>query len=234
MSEWIINARALTKSYPGTAGRVLDGVNLQVSRGQSLAIMGPSGSGKSTLLNLLNGLIVPDDGELQLFGRSTDSMKEKDRSALRRYRIATVFQDSNLIPTLSLARNVAFRAGLAGRTDPTHEQQIIHHLGIADVAARYPDQVSGGQRQRGAIAAAFAMGPELLLADEPTGSLDERNAQNVAALFFEGIRARRLTAILVTHNLDLARRCDQILELAAGALHPLDTAPTASARHGKL
>lgn len=223
MHELIINARGLSKAYPG-GGQVLNGLDLQVPRGQSLAIMGPSGSGKSTLLNLLNGLLQPDSGDLELFGANTRQLSDAARAQLRRQKIATIFQDNNLIPTLSIARNLAFRARLAGRPDAPYAEELLNTLGIAEVAGRYPDQTSGGQRQRGAIAAAFAMVPELLLADEPTGSLDETNARAVAKLFFDGIRERGLTAILVTHNPNLARQCDLILELSSGVLHPANVA----------
>lgn len=222
MNELIIKAEKLRKAFAGADALVLNGLDLEVARGDSVAITGPSGSGKSTLLHMLNGLIQADSGTLSLFGQDTAGLNERARSALRRKKIATVFQDSNLIPTLSIARNVAFRAGLAGKGDRDREHQLIQALGIADIAARYPDQTSGGQRQRGAIAAAFAMAPELLLADEPTGSLDERSARNVADLFFEGIHERGLTAIIVTHNYELARRCDRVLELSEGVLKPVD------------
>lgn len=226
MSELIIKAEKLRKTFTGTDAMVLDGLDLEVARGDSVAITGPSGSGKSTLLHMLNGLIQADSGRLTLFGQQASHLNEKAFSALRRVKIATVFQDSNLIPTLSIARNIAFRARLSGKGDKDHEHRLIRALGIADVADRYPDQTSGGQRQRGAIAAAFAMAPELLLADEPTGSLDERNARNVADLFFEGIYERGLTAVIVTHNYELAGRCDRVLELSEGVLKPVGATNT--------
>lgn len=226
MDDLVINAKTLTKTYPGATGKILDGLELQLQRGCSLAIMGPSGSGKSTLLNLLNGLLQPDSGSLAVFGRNLGSLAEAERAALRRGRIATVFQDSNLIPTLSVSRNLAFRAGLADRQNEPRQKQLLADLGITEVASRYPDQISGGQRQRAAIAAAFAMVPELLLADEPTGSLDETAARSVADLFFQGIRERSLTAVLVTHNWALAERCDRILELVSGRLRQADRPAT--------
>lgn len=220
MTQPLIRARELTKSFIGNTGKVLDGLELEVMPGESLAIVGPSGAGKSTLLHMLNGLERPDSGYLELFGRATAPLSEKNWSAWRRDKIATVFQDSNLIPTLSLERNIAFRANLARRRDAERRRHLLRVLGIGDVASRYPDQVSGGQRQRGAIAAAFAMVPALVLADEPTGNLDEHTAQQVAALFFEGIRERGLTAVIVTHNDNLARQCDRVLELSGGILRP--------------
>ena len=201
---------------------VLRGLSLELRRGEAVAIIGPSGSGKSTLLNLLNGLQRPDSGQLRVFGRDQAQLAEADWAELRRTRIATLFQDGNLIPTLSVARNIAFRAGLAGLREDG--RALLEHLDIVDTAQRYPDQLSGGQRQRAALACAFAMQPELMLADEPTGSLDQATARRATPLFFDAIRERALGALIVTHNPELARRCDRILELREGALSPWDSA----------
>lgn len=224
MSNFLIQARDLSRSYRN--GReeihVLQGVSLALRRGEAVAVIGPSGSGKSTLLNLLNGLLPPDGGLLEVFGRDSTQLTEADWAELRRTHIATLFQDGNLIPTLTVSRNITFRAGLAGLH--THDgDALLERLGIADVAHRYPDQISGGQRQRAALACAFAMRPELILADEPTGSLDYATAQRVVPLFFDAIRERALGALIVTHNPDLAQRCDRILELREGALRPWDS-----------
>ena len=218
MTDSIIRASGLCKAFPGGSGRVLDQLGIQVQAGEAIAIVGPSGSGKSTFLHMLNGLCRPDHGALSLFGQPATGLPERHWSAWRRTRIATVFQDSNLIPTLSLARNVAFRAGLAKQDNSAEQLRIMAALDITDVAGRYPDQVSGGQRQRGAIAAAFAMQPRLLLADEPTGNLDEHTAERVTELLFSGVRQRALTTIIVTHNMTLARLCDRVLVLSAGVL----------------
>lgn len=229
MNKMVISAEGLTKTFPDNRVRVLDGLDLEVSRGESLAIVGPSGSGKSTLLQVLNGLTRPDCGRLEMFGTDTRNLGEPEWSAWRRARIATVFQDTNLIPTLSVERNIAFRASLASRPDPARCRRLMEALGIAAVAGRYPDRISGGERQRAAIAATFAMRPELLLADEPTGSLDEQTAQRVTKLLFEAIHEHNLTAVVVTHNLGLARHCDRTLLLTGGVLGPTQTAPAASA-----
>jgi len=225
MNDVPIQAQDLTKSY--RTGReqisVLRGLSLELHRGEAVAIIGPSGSGKSTLLNLLNGLLAPDSGQLRVFGRDRSQLGDDDWAELRRTRIATLFQDGNLIPTLTVARNIAFRAGLAGLQRHDGEA-LLARLGIADTAHRYPDQLSGGQRQRAALACAFVMQPELMLADEPTGSLDYGAARRVAPLFFDAIRERALGALIVTHNPELAQRCDRILELREGALSPWDSA----------
>lgn len=225
MSDILIQARDLCMSYRNGRERisVLRGLSLELRSGESVAIIGPSGSGKSTLLNLLNGLQRPDSGQLRVFGRDQDQLVEADWAELRRTRIATLFQDGNLIPTLTVARNIAFRAGLAGLHDDD-TQILLERLDIVDTAQRYPDQLSGGQRQRAALACAFAVRPALMLADEPTGSLDQATAQRATPLFFDAIRERALGALIVTHNQELARRCDRVLELREGALSPWDSA----------
>ena len=225
MTEALVQANNLSRSYCNGREQisVLRDVSLALHRGEAVAVIGPSGSGKSTLLNLLNGLLPPDSGELRVFGRAHSQLTEADWAELRRTRIATLFQDGNLIPTLTIARNIAFRAGLAGLQQHDGEA-LLARLGIADLAQRYPDQLSGGQRQRAALACAFAMQPAVMLADEPTGSLDYATAQRVAPLFFDAIRERGLGALIVTHNPELAQRCDRILELREGALRPWDSA----------
>lgn len=211
-------SRRADRSAPAQRHLILSGLNLAVDTGEAVAIVGPSGTGKSTLLHILNGLLQPESGRLEVFGQDTAQLSENGWATWRRTRIATIFQDANLIPTMKLQRNVAFRANLAGCHDPLREQKIMQTLGIAHLGGRYPDQVSGGERQRAAIAAAFAMRPQLLLADEPTGSLDEASAQRVAELLFTGIRDRSLTAVVATHNLALAKQCDRVLELSGGTL----------------
>ena len=225
MTEALVQASNLSRSYCNGREQisVLRDVSLALHRGEAVAVIGPSGSGKSTLLNLLNGLLPPDSGELRIFGRGHSQLTEADWAELRRTHIATLFQDGNLIPTLTIARNIAFRAGLAGLQQHDGEA-LLARLGIADLAQRYPDQLSGGQRQRAALACAFAMQPAVMLADEPTGSLDYATAQRVAPLFFDAIRERGLGALIVTHNPELAQRCDRILELREGALRPWDSA----------
>jgi putative ABC transport system ATP-binding protein len=222
MTEFVIRADGICKQYGHGENRVqvLRGLSFQLERGESVAIMGPSGCGKSTLLNLFNGLMQPDAGSLRVFGTEHARLTDDGWARLRRTRIATLFQDGNLIPTLSVARNIAFRAGLAGRGDSADSSALLQALGIPDVAHRFPDQLSGGQRQRAALACAFAMQSELILADEPTGSLDEASAKRVMPLFFEAMHQRNLTALIVTHNPSLAQCCDRVLELTDGALRP--------------
>ena len=225
MNDALIHAHDLSRSYRNAREqvRVLNGLSLELREGEAVAVIGPSGSGKSTLLNILNGLLIPDSGTLRIFGRQSDAFTDNSWAELRRQRIATLFQDGNLIPTLTVARNIDFRAGLAGVKEHDGDA-LLHKLGIADIAGRYPDQISGGQRQRAALACTFSMRPKVILADEPTGSLDYATAQKVATLFFDAIRARDVGALIVTHNPELAQRCDRVLELREGALHPWDSA----------
>ncbi|GAB2525620.1 ABC transporter ATP-binding protein [Microbulbifer agarilyticus] len=225
MKEPLIRARNLSRSYGGANAlvHVLRGASLELYAGEAVAVIGPSGSGKSTLLNLLNGLMAPEEGELEILGRASSHLTDNDWAQLRRRHIATLFQDGNLIPTLTVARNIAFRAGLAGLVE-SDGAALMERLDIAATAGRYPDQLSGGQRQRAALACAFAMRPKLILADEPTGSLDYATAQRVTPLFFDAIRERDVGALIVTHNPELAERCDRILELREGALRPWDSA----------
>jgi putative ABC transport system ATP-binding protein len=220
MTERVIQADGICKQYGRgeTRVEVLRDLSFELAAGESVAIMGPSGCGKSTLLNLLNGLMRPDRGTLEVFGQPHQRLGDNGWARWRRHRIATLFQDGNLIPTLNVSRNIVFRAGLAGlRVEPF---ELLQALGIGDVAQRYPDQLSGGQRQRAALACAFAMQPELILADEPTGSLDETSARLVMPLFFKAMHERGLTALIVTHNPVLAQCCDRVLHLSKGALSP--------------
>ena len=225
MNDTVIMAADLSRCYRNGREQihVLSRLSLELRRGEAVAVIGPSGSGKSTLLNILNGLLAPDSGSLRVLGSNHLELSERDWAKLRRTRIATLFQDGNLIPTLTVMRNIAFRAGLAGLHQHDGEA-LLEHLGISDVANRYPDQLSGGQRQRAALACTFAMQPAVILADEPTGSLDYASAQKVAPLFFDAIRERGVGALIVTHNPELAHRCDRILELREGALRPWDSA----------
>ncbi|TVP52049.1 MAG: ABC transporter ATP-binding protein [Halomonadaceae bacterium] len=198
---------------------VISGLSFQVSRGASLAVMGRSGSGKSTLLNLLCGLESPDRGEISLgehrFATQNPAGAERDAqwAQLRCSTIGVVFQEANLMPALTLADNVRLRAHLAGQA-PGAEQQWLERLGVGDLGQRFADQVSGGQRQRAALAMVFAMKPALILADEPTGSLDRHTADAVADCLFAVQQETGCTLLLATHDGLLAGRCDQLLDLS--------------------
>ncbi|MBS3803051.1 MAG: ABC transporter ATP-binding protein [Oleiphilaceae bacterium] len=187
---------------------VLEDFNLTLKAGESVALMGPSGSGKSTLLNILSGLESWSSGSIVLFGETMTPSREADWTALRRTAIATVFQEANLMPALTLRENLQLRASLAGRSDPDVDGWLAD-LGLNGLAQRYPDQVSGGQRQRAALAMAFVMEPGLVLADEPTGSLDRRTADQVADALFRFQKRNHCPLILATHDADLGARCDR-------------------------
>ena len=198
---------------------VLRDFALRLAPGESLALTGRSGSGKSTLLNILCGLEPPDAGNIQILDERFDNLQSRPDgntetrwARLRRQKIGVVFQEANLMPALSLLDNVRLRARLAEQ-NPANCQDWLERLGIGELADRYPDQVSGGQRQRAALAMVFAMQPALILADEPTGSLDRQTAEAVTQQLFD-LQARHGCAlILATHDTELASRCNQHLDL---------------------
>lgn len=194
---------------------VFGGLDLQLGAGKSLALVGPSGSGKSTLLNILCGLESFDRGEIALFGDRVTGFGPDAWAGLRRQRIGVVFQEANLMPAMTLAENIRLRAELAG-TKSADPQDWLARLGLEGLGQRYPDQVSGGQRQRAALAMVFAMAPGLILMDEPTGSLDRHTATLVADELFRWQAERQCPLILATHDLALAERCDRRLDLAGG------------------
>ncbi|MEQ5836797.1 ABC transporter ATP-binding protein [Marinobacter sp. NFXS9] len=211
--EPVIRVEGLRKHFRsgGEDVAVFDGFDLSLLSGESLALVGRSGSGKSTLLNILSGLERWSAGNVTLFGDTLPADSAR-WSELRRSAIATVFQEANLMPALTLLENVRLRADIAGHAD-ADAMGWLERLGIGPLAARYPDQVSGGQRQRAALAMAFAMQPRLLLADEPTGSLDGHTAAEVADVLFAFQQAQGCPLILATHDPTLAGRCDHTLRL---------------------
>ena len=198
---------------------VLDEVNLAVARGERVAITGPSGSGKTTLLLLLAGLERPCGGSVELDGVPFDRLSADELADLRRDHIGIVFQSFHLIPGLTALENVALPLDIAGKRDArARARGLLDAVGLTDRQAHYPAQLSGGEQQRVAIARALAHAPKLLLADEPTGNLDDRTGESVAELLFQLNERERTTLVLVTHNGELAARCDRILRLHEGAL----------------
>lgn len=216
----LLEVQSVSKSYPGPeeSVRVLDRVSLELSAGQTLALMGESGSGKSTLLHLVAGLDRVDTGEIVLNGSALAGMPERALAAYRRECVAVVFQQFNLIPSLKVGDNLAFQARLAGRLDRVWQAQLAERLGLADLLERYPEQLSGGQQQRVAVGRALALRPPLLLADEPTGNLDEATAEGVLALMLELVAEIGAGLLMVTHSAQLAARLDRQLVLRAGRI----------------
>jgi len=216
----VLEVRDLVKSYASAEGAVtvLAGVTLALEPGRSLALTGDSGSGKSTLLHLVAGLDVADAGEITVAGTRLCGLDDAGRAALRRDRIGLVFQQFNLIPSLDVAANLAFQARLAGRHDRDWSAHLAEALGLAPLLRRYPEQLSGGQQQRVAIGRALAARPGLILADEPTGNLDEASGDAVLALMLGLVAAAGASLLLVTHSPRLAARLDRRLHLRAGRL----------------
>jgi putative ABC transport system ATP-binding protein len=216
----LLEVRDVAKSFPGETGTVtvLDGVGLTLDRGETLALTGESGSGKSTLLHLVAALETPDRGSITVDGAEVTGMDDRARAALRRSSIGIVFQQFNLIPSLDAADNVAFQARLAGREDPAWTAALIDRLGLADHGAKYPEQLSGGQQQRVAIGRALAARPALVLADEPTGNLDEATGDRVMDLMLGLVADTGAALLMVTHSDRLAARLSRRLHLAQGRL----------------
>src|ERR1700704_6373709 len=216
----VLDVTGLTKSYraAGEAVAVLRGVNLAVTAGESVALTGESGSGKSTLLHLIAGLDAADGGDIRLAGTSLAGLNDAGRAALRRDQLGIVFQQFNLVPSLSVEDNLKFQSRLAGRHDAAWHGELVERLGLGDLTRRYPEQLSGGQQQRVAIGRALAPKPLLLLADEPTGNLDEETADEVLALARDLVARSRSGFLMVTHSARLAATLDRRVTLHGGLI----------------
>jgi len=216
----LLELKDITKSFSGVDGdvKVLRGVSLGLDAGQTLALTGESGSGKSTILHISAGLEVPDGGSLHLEGVEINGLGEAERANLRRSEIGIVFQQFNLIPSLTVEANIGFQASLAGRRDKTFESELVEELGLSDQLKQYPESLSGGQQQRVAIARALAVRPKLLLADEPTGNLDESTASAVLTAMLELVGRTGAALMVVTHSAALAEKMDRRVRLKGGVL----------------
>jgi putative ABC transport system ATP-binding protein len=216
----VLSVRNLTKTYR-TAGEqvaVLRGVNIDIAAGERVALTGESGSGKSTLLHLIAGLDRADGGEITLADARLGDLDDSGRAALRRDRLGLVFQQFNLIPSLNVRDNLAFQSRIAGRHDPLWHSELVERLGLGDLLNRYPEQLSGGQQQRVAFGRALAVKPLLLLADEPTGNLDEATADDVLALARDLVARSGCGFLMVTHSTRLAATLDRQIHLGAGLI----------------
>ncbi len=218
-----IRLRHLSRSFQEGSRRhvVLDDISAEFLEGESVALRGRSGSGKSTLLNLISGIDLPDRGSVEIDGRDVTAMSERDRTLFRRRHIGFVYQAFNLVPTLSVADNVRLVLELNGVEGDESDERIdalLDAVGLADRAMSFPDVLSGGEQQRVAIARALAHRPPLILADEPTGNLDDQTAERVLGLLDRLVRRQGGTMLVATHSTAVASRCDRIIELHNGRL----------------
>ncbi|KHQ54547.1 MULTISPECIES: ABC transporter ATP-binding protein [Mameliella] len=216
----LLQVSGVTKSFAGAEGPVpvLSGVDLSLDLGQTMSLQGESGSGKSTLLHIVGGLDTVDGGQVLFDGRDVAALDEAGRAALRRSDVAVIFQQFNLIPSLDVSDNIRFQARLAGREDAAQVARLIETLGLGDHRHKYPEQLSGGQQQRVAIARALAARPRLILADEPTGNLDETTAAEVLDQMLALVGDTSAALMVVTHSPAVAARMDRQLHLRAGKL----------------
>src|SRR5882757_3895102 len=219
-NQIVLSVGNVTKTYrsAGEEVVVLRGVNLSVAAGERVALTGESGSGKSTLLHLIAGLDRADGGEAWLADTSLSELSDAGRAALRRDRLGLVFQQFNLIPSLSVEDNLVFQSRIAGRHDAAWHAELVERLGLRGLLKRYPEQLSGGQQQRVAIGRALAVKPLLLLADEPTGNLDEATADDVLGLARDLVTRTGCGFLMVTHSIRLAATLDRQVQLHAGAV----------------
>ena len=217
----VLEAHLLSKEVSSPEGTltILRDVSFTIAAGETVAVVGPSGAGKSTLLALLAGLDLPTRGHVDLNGANLSELDEDGRALVRAESVGFVFQSFHLVPSLNALENVMLPLELAGHDDARRAARtIIDKVGLADRWSHYPAQLSGGEKQRVAIARGFATEPAVLFADEPTGNLDSRTGENIMELMFELNRSSSTTLILVTHDSGLAARCERILALDSGGL----------------
>jgi len=217
----VIALRGVDLSLGRGAARVhiLREIDLNIGRGEAVALLGPSGSGKSTLLMVMTGLEQPDSGSVMVAGQDLRQLDEDGLARFRGRTVGIVFQAFHLIPTMTALENVAIPLEFAGKRDAMHRAE--HELGAVGLAERlhhYPAELSGGEQQRVALARALAPNPAIVVADEPTGNLDEATGRDIIELLFRGHKERGTMLVLVTHDADLAARCDRVLQMHSGRL----------------
>lgn len=221
MPETVLQAENLTKIYKSGTRElvVLDDVSFSAEQGTSLSVIGPSGSGKTTLLGLCAGLDVPSSGLVSLMGFKLNKMDEDDRAYVRNQYIGFIFQNFQLLTTLTALENVMIPLELRGvKNVEPKAAELLDRVGLAERMNHYPSQLSGGEQQRVAMARAFINSPKILFADEPTGNLDEENADHLTNLLFTLNREEKTTLVLVTHNLELAKKTERILQMKGGRI----------------
>jgi len=221
MDQTVLSVQSLNKVYSNGARSitVLDDVSMEIHAGERLAIVGSSGSGKTTLLGLCAGLDVPTEGDISLFGQSIIKLSEDDKAELRNAHIGFIFQNFQLVPTLTALENVMIPLEL--KANPEAKQlatAMLERVGLKDRLSHYPSQLSGGEQQRVSLARAFSNQPKILFADEPTGNLDDETSKNVEALLFELNAEQGTTLVIVTHDLELAQKTDRIIRLKGGKI----------------
>ncbi|MGB5378620.1 ABC transporter ATP-binding protein [Muriicola sp.] len=217
----ILNVSKLKKSYSSGSGSltVLDDISFSVEEGETFSIVGPSGSGKTTLLGLAAGLDRPDSGTIELCGVEISTLNEDERALLRNRKIGFIFQDFQLLPTLTAQENVAVPLELQGAKNAAEKAAtLLEKVGLANRFHHYPSQLSGGEQQRVALARAFSNTPAILFADEPTGELDEATGQKIIQLLFDLNKEAGTTLIIITHDMELARKTQRILRLKGGKI----------------
>ncbi|MFT5140823.1 MAG: putative ABC transport system ATP-binding protein [Lysobacterales bacterium] len=222
----VLQAIQLSKEVTSPEGllTILDSVDLTVSSGESIAVVGVSGAGKSTLLGLLAGLDVPSKGKVMLNGQDFSQLDEDGRAALRSGSVGFVFQSFHLIPSLTALENVMLPLELTGHASPkATAMETLEKVGLTSRASHYPRQLSGGEKQRVAIARAFVVAPDVLFADEPTGNLDHRTGKTIIDLLFRLNQETGATLVLVTHDLKLAQRCDRIFHMDDGRITSVES-----------
>lgn len=217
----MITVRNLKKYYGSGDNQVraLDGVSLSVERGEFVAIVGASGSGKTTLLNMIGGLDVPTEGEVIVDGVSLADLREEQLAVFRRKKVGFIFQNYNLVPTLTVEENILFPLDLDGSApNKDYLKEVVGILGLEERMRAYPADLSGGQQQRVAIARTLVSGPSVILADEPTGNLDSRNGQNVAGLLKMTMELYHRTLVMITHNQELAQLAGRMFYMEDGKI----------------
>ncbi|MCW8331637.1 ABC transporter ATP-binding protein [Photobacterium sp. SDRW27] len=221
MSTSVIKALSVSKlvTTASSSLTILQDVSLEVEQGEAIALVGVSGAGKSTLMTLLAGLDIPTSGEIELLGQALSQLDDEARAALRSEAIGFVFQSFLLIPSLSALENVMLPAIIKGEDgDEFRAAELLQQVGLEGRESHLPSQLSGGEQQRVALARAFMTRPQVLFADEPTGNLDQHTAANVIDLLFSLNRDHGTTLVLVTHDPQLAQRCDRILRIQGGSV----------------
>lgn len=217
----ILNVNNLEKSYSSGSKhlKVLQDISFNVEECETFAIVGPSGSGKTTLLGLCAGLDRPDSGEISLCGTNINSLNEDERAVLRNQKVGFVFQDFQLLPTLTALENVSVPLELQGEKNASGAaRDLLEKVGLGDRLHHYPSQLSGGEQQRVAVARAFSNRPDILFADEPTGNLDAVTGEKIEQLLFDLNKELGTTLVIVTHDIELAQKTQKILRLKGGRI----------------